>query len=138
MRISTRGAYGLRAMLVLARVQHSETLALRKIAAREQLSEQYLEQLFRDLRREGLVTSKQGARGGYTLAVSPDMITVGQVLRALEGPLGPMQCVLEDETECRHSEHCVTKILWQRLKDAIDDVLDNTTLADLLAAAEKE
>src|SRR5690554_5902088 len=118
MRISTRGAYGLRAMLVLAQVHNSGTMALRKIAAREQISEQYLEQLFRELRREGLVISKQGARGGYTLAAPPDLITVGQVLRTLEGPLGPMQCVLENESECHRSEGCATKIIWQRLKKA--------------------
>lgn len=140
MRISTRGEYGLRAMLVLARNDGGAgAMPLRAIAAQEQISEQYLEQLFRELRKEGLVASHRGARGGYTLSAAPEDIPVGRVLQALEGPLGPMECVLGEEVEqCCRSDGCATRIIWQRLKDAIDAVLDNTTLADLLTAVEEE
>ena len=140
MRISTRGEYGLRAMLVLAINYQDGPIPLREIAEKEQISEQYLEQLFRELKKNELVISHRGARGGYVLARSPGEISVAQVLTVLEGPLGPMQCVVEGESSdpCQHRGGCATRVIWKKLKNAMDDVLDGTSLADLLIDAEKE
>lgn len=140
MLISTRGEYGLRSMLVLADNYSKGPYALREIAESEHISEQYLEQLFRDLRKNDLVVSFRGARGGYTLSRPPSEISVGEVLAVLEGPLAPMQCVAEgeDSDRCMHSRGCPTKIIWQKLKDAMDNVLDTTTLTDLLQLGAEE
>lgn len=139
MLISTRGEYGLRAMLVLAEEFDAGPVPLRLIAQKEHLSEQYLEHLFRDLRTNELVTSFRGAKGGYQLSRPPSEITVGDILWALEGSLAPMQCVAGDkEAECRHLDGCSTRFVWQKLKAAMDEVLDATTLADILARAAKE
>lgn len=139
MLISTRGEYGLRAMLVLAEEYSGGPLPLRVIADREYLSLQYLEHLFRDLRTHGLVKSFRGAKGGYKLAKSPEQITVGDVLWALEGTLAPMDCVAgEREVQCKHRDGCSTKFVWEKLKAAMDEVLDTTTLADILTGATEE
>ncbi len=134
MRVSTRGEYGLRAVLVLAGKEKQGSMPLREIAARENISEQYLEHLFRELRISGLVVSRRGSRGGYTLSREPSEITVGQVLRTLEGSLTPMECVDGGGT-CIHGDDCKTQLLWKKLKNAMDEVLDSTTLADLLSMA---
>jgi len=138
MRISTRGEYGLRAMLVLAGNYDQGPYPLREIAQKEHISEQYLEQLFRELRKCDLVTSYRGARGGYVLARSPGEISIGDVLTALEGPVAPMQCVADDPEVCMHGDDCPTKVIWQKLKAAMEDVLHGTTLADLLTNATEE
>lgn len=139
MLISTRGEYGFRAMLVLAEAYGADPVPLRRIAEGEGLSEQYLEHLFRDLRANDLIHSFRGVKGGYKLARSPESITVGDVLWALEGSLAPMQCVAEEgDTVCKHKASCSTIFVWQRLKDAMDDVLSAITLADVLARAAKE
>jgi Rrf2 family protein len=142
MRISTRGEYGLRSMLVLARLYREGPVSLREIAQREQISVQYLEQLFRELRKEGLVNSHRGTRGGYQLALPPGATSIGSILRTLEGPLGPMQCVMNaahDPGCCPHVVgKCPTRVLWKRLKHSIDSVLDETTLADLLTQVDEE
>lgn len=140
MRISTRGEYGLRAMLVLAERYQEGPCPLREIAEAEQISEQYLEQLFRDLRKNALVNSYRGAKGGYVLASQPSDISVNQVLTALEGPIVPMECVAEDNLmeDCKHMGNCPTRTMWEKLKHAMNAVLDDTTLADLISSAPKE
>lgn len=140
MRISTRGEYGLRAMLVLAERYREGPCPLREIAEVEQISEQYLEQLFRDLRKYNLVLSFRGAKGGYVLARPPSEISVNQVLTALEGPVAPMGCVAEGrrQEKCQHKGSCSTRVVWERLKDAINAVLDDTTLANLISNASEE
>jgi Rrf2 family protein len=126
-------------MLVLAASYQEGPKPLREIAENEQLSEQYLEQLFRELRKSELVTSHRGARGGYVLSRAPGEISVAQVLTVLEGPLGPMQCVVDGEPHtCRHSNKCPTKVIWKKLKMAMDHVLEGTTLEDLLTEADEE
>lgn len=140
MRISTRGEYGLRAMLVLAEKYQDGPCPLREIAEIEQISEQYLEQLFRDLRKHGLVQSYRGAKGGYVLARPPAEISANQVLTALEGPVAPMQCVADGNQgeKCQHKGSCPTRVVWERLKNAINAVLDETTLENLISNASEE
>ncbi|MGM0414987.1 MAG: RrF2 family transcriptional regulator [Bacillota bacterium] len=136
MKISTRGRYGLRAMIDLAINEEGEAIPLRVIAERENISEQYLEQLFANLRKSGLVKSVRGAHGGYLLNRKPENITAGDVFRVLEGPVSPVDCVQEGY-ECEQSEKCVTHDLWSILSDQIEEVLDSHTLEDFKNKAKK-
>lgn len=132
MRLSTKGQYGVRAMLVLALHSQEAPVSLRQVAAMEDISEQYLEQIFVDLRKAKLVRSQRGAHGGYQLARPAEEINAGDILRAVEGPIAPVECVRHNATDkCERVNICVTRELWKRLRDSMSDVLDNTTLADL-------
>jgi Rrf2 family protein len=109
--------------------------SLAEIAAEEDLPRAYLEQLVTSLRDSGLVVSTRGARGGYELARPPREIGMGDVLRALEGPIAPMFCASDDPehaTTCDRSSRCTVNVLWVRLRDAIVGALDSMTLADLV------
>lgn len=130
--ISTRGRYGLRAMFELAKAHGEGTLSIKQIAAAQGLSEQYLEQIFARLKAAGLVESTRGAGGGYSLNALPEQVTVGRVLVALEGELSPAECVGEDATECKNADMCTTHVIWQRIYDGFNQVLDGITLQDML------
>ena len=130
MKISTRGRYGLRAMVDLAENQNSKAIPIREISERQNISEQYLEQIFARLRKAGLVKSVRGAYGGYKLNHPPGEITVGEIIRTLEGSIAPVDCVGGDN-ECKLSEDCVTRGLWELLRDSIDNILASITLKDL-------
>ncbi|MBZ4644764.1 MAG: Rrf2 family transcriptional regulator, cysteine metabolism repressor [Petroclostridium sp.] len=133
MRLSTKGRYGVKAMLDLAIHSAEGHIALKNIAERQDISEHYLEQLIATLRKAGLVKSVRGAQGGYTLAQEPSQITVGAILRALEGSLAPVDCVIEDEPiECANSSKCVTQKIWAKVRDSINQVVDSITLQDLI------
>ncbi len=133
MKISTRGRYGLRAMVDLAVYEHSGVTPLREIAERQNISEQYLEQLFASLRKSGIVKSVRGAHGGYLLNHAPEEITVKDILVALEGPIAPVDCVLSKDArkECDSSDGCVTYNLWVKVKNNIDELLDSVKLSEL-------
>ena len=107
-------------------------IPLKQIADEENLSENYLEQLVSQLRKEGLLESVRGAQGGYMLAMSPNKITVGNVLRVLEGNLAPADCIIEGDNGCENEDNCVTKLVWIKIKDSIDEVVDSITLQDML------
>ena len=130
--ISTKGRYGLRAMFELAKEYGSAPQSIKHIAELQELSEQYLEQLFSKLKSAGLVKSTRGAGGGYSLSDKPDRITVGQVLTALEGPLTPAECVGDDAPGCENIGLCTTHIIWQRIYDGFNDVLESITLGDMV------
>ncbi len=134
MKLSTKGRYGLKAMLDLALHDSEGQVALKSIAERQGLSENYLEQLFAILRKAELVKSIRGAQGGYILSQTPDNITVGSILRALEGSLAPTECVTDSSEPlyCSKSEKCVTKLVWEKIRDKVNEVVDSMTLADLL------
>jgi Rrf2 family transcriptional regulator, cysteine metabolism repressor len=133
MKLSTKGRYGLLAMIDLALHNSEGQISLKYIAERQGISENYLEQLFAVLRKAGLVKSTRGAQGGYVLIQVPELITVGAVLRALEGSLAPVDCVFEnDPTKCDRSEICVTKLIWEKIRDRVNDVVDSITLGDLV------
>lgn len=130
MKVSTKGRYGLRLMTDLAVYHEQGLVPLKEIAARQDISEKYLEQIMMQLNRSGLVRSVRGAQGGYMLAKAPEDITVGAVLRVLEGSLCPVDCV--DETgSCPRTARCATIGVWLRLKEAVESVVDHTTLSDL-------
>lgn len=123
MKISTKGRYGLTIMIELAKRYGEGPTSLKSIAQAHNLSEHYLEQLIAPLRNARLVKSIRGAYGGYLLADEPRNITAGDVIRVLEGPITPVEGIEEEEPAKRH--------LWIKIRDAIKDVLDNTTLEDL-------
>lgn len=131
MKLSTKGRYGVRAMFDLALHQGEGPIPLRDIAARQNISENYLEQLVSTLRNEGLVNSVRGAHGGYLLAKDTEEITLGDIIRALEGPVALSECVGIEGSECEQESDCVVKLIWRQVKEEIDGVLDSITLQDL-------
>ena len=131
MRVSTRGRYALRLMLDLAMNNTGEPVRLKDVAKRQEISEKYLEQIISMLNKAGCVKSVRGPAGGYSLKRKPEEYTVGMILRLTEGSLAPVDCV-EDGTDCGRADQCVTVLLWKKLNDAINGVVDNITLADLV------
>ncbi|UCZ54377.1 Rrf2 family transcriptional regulator [Bacillus shivajii] len=123
MKISTKGRYGLTIMIALAKKYGEGPISLKSIAKEHNLSEHYLEQLIAPLRNAILVKSVRGAYGGYMLAKEPKEITAGDIIRVLEGPISPVEIVDDEEPAKRD--------LWIKIRDAVKDVLDNTTLEDL-------
>lgn len=133
MKLSTKGRYGLRAMIDLARYSEDEPVSISSIAARQDISERYLEQLVGLLKKAGLVRSIRGATGGYVLAKSTGEISVGDVLRALEGSLEPVKCAaFYSEEGCMASDGCVTKYVWQKINDSINETVDRMMLDELV------
>lgn len=138
MKLSTRGRYGLRAMLDMALSEDKDPIATHTIAEHQGISERYLEQLMVPLKRSGLIKSVRGAQGGYILGRDPQNITVGDIIRILEGPIAPVECVSEQNPEeCDRSDYCVTRIIWTKVRDSIIDVLDSYTLDDLVRESQK-
>ena len=132
MKISTKARYGLRAMIELSLHINEGPISVKIIAEHQDISEAYLEQIMAALTRIGLVRSKRGLQGGYLLARNPSKITVGDVVRALEGPVVPVECVnREDPIECVRSDKCVSRIVWERVRDVVDDAHDSLSLQDL-------
>ena len=134
MSFSTKGEYGVRLMVQLARHAGTGPASLAEIAVEEDLPRAYLEQLVVSLREAGLVVSTRGAHGGYELARAPELITMSAILRALEGPIAPMFCATDDPehaTTCDRASRCTVNVLWVRVRDAITSTLESMTLADL-------
>ncbi len=131
MKLSTRGRYGIHAMYDLALNAEGGPQSIKAIAEREGMPEAYLEQLIAVLKREKLVTSTRGAQGGYTLARRPEEITVGEVLRALEGGLSLVDCLDEEDT-CGKSCACPSRIVWMKLRDGLNAIVDGITLQDMI------
>ena len=132
MKISTKGRYALRLMLDLALHDSDAPVRIKDIAARQDISDKYLEQIISSLNKAGYVKSIRGPQGGYLLTRQPEEYTVGMILRLTEGSLAPVACLESDVNTCDRSENCVTLRVWEKLKDAIDGVVDHITLADLL------
>ena len=137
MKISTKGRYALRLMVDLALEGCGEPVSLRDVARRQQLSDKYLEQIVTPLSRAGLVRSVRGAGGGYLLTRDPAEYTVGDILRPLEGDLAPVECATDAEF-CDRAGQCVTVELWQEIHRAVSQVVDHTTLADLIQRSQEK
>lgn len=131
MKLSTKGRYGLMAMFQLALDHGQGPISLNVIAEKQQLSENYLEQLFANLRKDELINSVRGAHGGYMLSREPNDITVGQVLRSLEGSLSPADCI-DEEMNCTRADECATKLVLAKVKNSIDEVIDSISLQDMI------
>ncbi|HVX31383.1 MAG TPA: Rrf2 family transcriptional regulator [Nitrolancea sp.] len=139
MKVSTRGEYGMRAMVSLARMYGRGPVPLSEVASDSAVPPAYLEQLLGPLRKAGLVTTTRGAHGGYELSRAPEEVRVGEVYRVMEGPIAPMSCVSEesDEDLCPMIDGCATRLVWLKVRDSIAEALDSTTLADLLKPAHR-
>jgi Rrf2 family transcriptional regulator, cysteine metabolism repressor len=145
MMFSTKAEYGVRVMVDLARRGGAEPVALTEIAEAEGLPVAYLEHLVARLRRAGLVESRRGARGGYLLARDPAQITMAEVVEALEGRIAPIECIssspdgtIRCARESDPDHICTTKILWTRVRAAIVQTLQQTTLAELIPTTPKK
>ncbi len=131
MRLSTKGRYGIRAMLDLALNSSEGPVLLRDIAKRQEVSEKYLEHSISALRKAGLVRSIRGARGGYVLAKLPSQIRLSEIMEVLEGSMAPVECV-DDPQICQRAQLCVTRDIWAKMKEAIDNILGSITLQDMV------
>ena len=133
MKLSTKGRYGLRAMVDLAIYSEHEPVSIHSIALRQHISDRYLEQLIGKLKKAGLVCSSRGASGGYQLARRPEDISAGDILRVLEGDLMSVACRSDEENSCCEvSDHCVTRYVWHKVHEGIISAVDNLSLAELM------
>ena len=144
MRLSKRGEYGLRAMIRLAepaeKSDSPEMMQIREISQREQISPKFLEQILLTLKNAGLLHSKMGVGGGYHLARPADEISLGQIVRVLDGPLAPVKCVSQMAYEpcgCPDEATCGLRLVMGEVRDAISDLLDKTSLADVAKRVHK-
>ena len=140
MRLSKRGEYGLRAMITLAEPAEKNDspamMQIKEISQREQISPKFLEQILLTLKNAGLLHSKMGVGGGYYLARSASEITLGQIFRVLDGPVAPIKCVSQMAYEpcgCPDEQTCGLRLIMGDVRNAIANILDNTSLADLTA-----
>ncbi len=132
MKVSTKGRYALRLMLDLAINHDGSPIRIKDVAERQGISDKYLEQIISVLNKAGYVKSVRGPQGGYVLKKNPEDYTVGMILRLTEGSLAPVACVEEDEIACERKDSCVTCLLWDKISDAINGIVDTVTLQDLL------
>jgi len=130
MTISTKGRYGLAFMLDVLENQDEEAVRLKDAAARQEISEKYLEQIAITLAKAGLLSSSRGAHGGYRLSRKPNEYSVGEILTVLEGDLAPAPCA-EEGGGCAKKDKCSSGILWDKINDAVHSVVDNVTLEDM-------
>lgn len=145
MKLSKRGEYGLRAMIDLAMLANgkhgiSSVVQIKEIADRQKIPAKFLEQILLSLKNAGLLHSKMGVGGGYYLSRSPSQISLGQIVRILDGPLAPIRCVSQMAYEpciCPDEETCGLRLTMLEVRNAIADYLDHTTLADVLARIEE-
>ncbi len=139
LKLSTKGRYGLRALIDLAQYSGETPVSITSISDRQNISERYLEQLMGMLKRSGLVKSIRGAGGGYILAKEAAEISVGDILRALEGNLEPVNCSgLHPEEGCEAADNCVTKYVWQKINDSINQTVDEIRLDHLVEESRKK
>ena len=132
MMISTRGRYALRVMIDLAEQQTSSFTPLKEIAARQEISEKYLESIVKNLVQNGFLEGLRGKGGGYRLVRSPEEYTVGSILRLMEGSLAPVACLEQRAQPCNREDSCRTLPMWRKLYDLLNDFFDGITLADLI------
>ena len=132
MKISTKGRYALRLMLDLALNDSEKPVQIKEIARRQGISDKYLEQIISVLNKARFVRSIRGPQGGYLLTKKPEEYTVGMILRLTEGSMAPVDCIDEEIGTCSRMDDCATSIVWKKLNDAICDVIDDITLADLV------
>lgn len=133
MKMSTKARYGLRALVDLAKHSQDGPVSISSMAERQKISENYLEQLIAKLRKADIVTSIRGSQGGYILAKSADDISVGDILRTLEGDLSPVECpMINEDVDCTDEAGCVTKYVWKKVNDSISTAVDQISLGELI------
>ena len=127
--LSTKGRYGLKAVFELSKNYGLGPVSLKKISEKYDISESYLEQLFAKLKKDGYIDTVRGPQGGYFLAKSPDEITVGMILRTLEGDITTSDCLSKEV--CSRESICATRVIFAKIEKSINNVIDNITLADM-------
>ena len=132
MQISSKGRYALRIMIDLAMNRDQGPVRVKDIAARQNISEKYLEQIISMFNKAEFVKSVRGAQGGYLLTREPQEYTIGMILRLAEGSIAPVSCVDEATGECDKKGRCVSAMLFQKMNAAVGEVVDNTTLQDMV------
>ena len=137
MKISAKSRYALHLMLALAMQEQGVNLSVKTVAESQGISEKYLEQIIPLLIRGGLVRSVRGAKGGYHLTRDPEDCTVGAILRTVEGSIAPVPCLDDEVNQCQRASYCAALTVWTQLRDAIDQVVDSVTLADLIEEQKK-
>ncbi|GCD12197.1 Rrf2 family transcriptional regulator [Clostridium tagluense] len=130
MKLSTKGRYGVKAMVDLAINYGEQPISIKSISERQSISEYYLEQLFSSLRKAKLIKSVRGAQGGYILNRAPEEITIYDVINVLEGPIEISDCL--EEGSCNKIDCCATRLLWKKIKNSIDSVTSSITLKDIV------
>ena len=130
MKLSTKGRYGIKAMLDLALHYGMDPISIKSISKRQNISEYYLEQLFSNLRKANLIKSVRGAQGGYSLEKSPSETNVFEIMEILEGPIEVSECI--ELENCSNINCCATRLLWVKIKDSIDNVMKSTSLQDMV------
>ena len=137
MKISTKGRYALRMMIEFG-LNLDQCTKISQVAIRQGISDKYLEQIVTLLHRAGYVRSSRGAQGGYMLTRKPEEYTVGMILRQTEGSLSPVACLEDEKNLCKRADSCATLGIWKQLEDAISNVVDHATLADLVEEQRKK
>ncbi|MEE1192761.1 MAG: Rrf2 family transcriptional regulator [Blautia sp.] len=138
MKLSTKGRYGLRALIDLALYSdNEEAVSIQSISERQHISDSYLEQLMRKLKKEGLIQSVRGAQGGYRLAKPAEEISVGDVLRALEGSIEAVSCGEGSNEHCQGEDLCVARYVWQEINKSIQETVDSIMLSQLVEESRK-
>jgi Rrf2 family cysteine metabolism transcriptional repressor len=130
MKLSTKGRYGVKAMVDLAINYGEQPVSIKNISQRQNISEYYLEQLFSSLKKAKLIKSIRGAQGGYILNRAPEEITIQDVINVLEGPIEVSNCL--EDSACNNIDCCATRLLWKKIKDSIDSVTSTITLKDIV------
>ena len=130
MKLSTKGRYGVKAMVDLAINYGGSPVSIKSISQRQNISEYYLEQLFSSLRKAKLIKSIRGAQGGYILNRQPEDITVSDIIEVLEGPIEISDCL--DGVTCNNVDCCASRLLWKKIKTSIDEVTNSVTLKDIV------
>ncbi len=128
--LSTKGRYGLKAVFELSLSYGDGPIPLKRISDKYSISENYLEQLFGKLKKAGYIKSTRGAQGGYSLAMEPKNITVGMILRTLEGEITASDCI--NKEVCSRESICATRVIWEKIEMSINNVIDNITLLDMI------
>lgn len=134
--VSTKGRYALRVMIDLAEHQTERYVPLKEVAARQEISEKYLENILKVLVQNGFLEGLRGKGGGYRLTRSPDQYTVAEILVLTEGNLAPVSCLAPGATSCKRMANCRTYNMWKGLNDLITNYFGNITIADLAAPEE--
>ena len=140
MKLSTKSTYGLRAMVNIAANGSGTATSIAEISKEDGISAAYLEQLMNKLRRKGLIESIRGPKGGYVLSRDAAKITVGDIVKTLEGDIYPVSCITNKKdliNSCKSNKNCVSKIVWHKLAKAISDCLESVTLEDLRDEAQR-
>ncbi len=139
MKLSNRSQYGVRALFDIAYYAEGRTVQLHEISKREGIPKRFLEQIFFVLKKAGIVDSTRGPKGGYVLHRPPEEISVGDIVRVLEGPIEPVPCTTmeEDGSPCLYLDSCVTRGVWQEAGELLSRYFDSVSLADLCARAKE-